>query len=307
MNHNTNRQLNNIIYEDSDGNLTEEVWKDVVGFESKYQVSDLGRIKSKIFKTIKRDLILKLSIKKTGYLEIRFIKNKQRVTTQVQRVVAKSFLGEIPKGYVVDHINNISSDNRLINLQIITKRKNSTKDRINKTGFTRVNYKKDMGKFISSITIEKENIHLGSFLTKEEAYEAYQTALYNWENFNIKPERAYKSSKYKGVSLNKTNGKYKVNLTINKINYYLGEYESEIEAFNVYTINKNNYYKFNIVPKYENPNPYRSSQYKYIVFYKPYNKWLSKFKDVDGKIKHIGYFETEDEAYLKQQEKLTNI
>ena len=45
----------------------------------------------------------------------------------VQRVVYAWFNGEVPEGYVVDHINNIRTDNRLSNLQLL-----SPKDNINK-------------------------------------------------------------------------------------------------------------------------------------------------------------------------------
>lgn len=45
----------------------------------------------------------------------------------VHNLVAKVFLGEIPEGYVVDHINNNPSDNYVTNLQIVTVAENSQK------------------------------------------------------------------------------------------------------------------------------------------------------------------------------------
>src|SRR5699024_2829267 len=41
------------------------------------------------------------------------------------RLVAEAFIGEIPKGYVVNHINGIKHDNRIDNLEIITEKENS--------------------------------------------------------------------------------------------------------------------------------------------------------------------------------------
>lgn len=45
----------------------------------------------------------------------------------VHNLVAKVFLGEIPEGYVVDHINNNPSDNYVTNPQIVTVAENSQK------------------------------------------------------------------------------------------------------------------------------------------------------------------------------------
>lgn len=45
----------------------------------------------------------------------------------VHNLVAKVFLGEIPEGYVVDHINNNPSDHYVTNLQIVTVAENSQK------------------------------------------------------------------------------------------------------------------------------------------------------------------------------------
>lgn len=45
----------------------------------------------------------------------------------VHRIVAETFIGEIPYGYEVDHINDDPSDNRLVNLQIITRAENNNK------------------------------------------------------------------------------------------------------------------------------------------------------------------------------------
>ena len=43
------------------------------------------------------------------------------------RFVYEVFKGEIPKCFEVDHINNIKNDNRIKNLQLLTKKKNNEK------------------------------------------------------------------------------------------------------------------------------------------------------------------------------------
>ena len=71
-----------------------------------------------------------LSKKKTGYLyaNIYWGKTKaHRSSLRVHRVVYQTFVGPIPDGWVIDHINGNKSDNRLENLQCITQSDNLLK------------------------------------------------------------------------------------------------------------------------------------------------------------------------------------
>ena len=45
----------------------------------------------------------------------------------VHRIVYETFVGEIPQGYHIDHINNIRTDNRVENLQALTPLDNERK------------------------------------------------------------------------------------------------------------------------------------------------------------------------------------
>lgn len=49
---------------------------------------------------------------------------------RIHRLVVETFIGEIPEGLQVDHINNIPHDNRLENLQILSPSANTYKDMI---------------------------------------------------------------------------------------------------------------------------------------------------------------------------------
>lgn len=61
---------------------------------------------------------------------------------EVHRLVAQTFLGPIPKGYQVDHINRCPGDNRVENLRIVTQSENqrntSKHDRVTERGGTHV-------------------------------------------------------------------------------------------------------------------------------------------------------------------------
>ena len=47
----------------------------------------------------------------------------------VHRIVFETFISEIPEGYEIDHINSIRDDNRLCNLQMLTRSENLKKRR----------------------------------------------------------------------------------------------------------------------------------------------------------------------------------
>lgn len=64
---------------------------------------------------------------KKGYQFTNFYYDGKLHTHVVQRVIWTAWRGEIPDGHEIDHINNIRSDNRLDNLQLLTKSQNNQK------------------------------------------------------------------------------------------------------------------------------------------------------------------------------------
>ena len=124
-------------------NFEKEVWCDIPNYEG-YQVSNLGRIKSleRIDALGHRvnERILKPQMNSHGYYQVQLFKNSIRKFYCVHRLVWLAFYGSIPEGYEVNHINEVKSDNRLSNLNLMTHKENmnygsrterSTKKRIN--------------------------------------------------------------------------------------------------------------------------------------------------------------------------------
>jgi hypothetical protein len=118
----------------------EEIWKDVVGYEGRYLISNTGRLKSIIKNGVEK--LLKGSLSKQGYWQYSLNwkeKNKYNVYT-AQQLVAISFLNHFPdstKGYVIDHINDNRLDNRLENLRLVTAQENAfNRSRLNAKGYT---------------------------------------------------------------------------------------------------------------------------------------------------------------------------
>lgn len=166
--------------------MENEIWKDVIGYEGLYQISNYGNVKS--FLRNKQGVILKCGINSKGYNGVILNKKGIRKHKQIHVMVAESFLNHIPCGHklVVDHINNNKLDNKVENLQIITQRENSFKtNKIYSSKFKGVHLKTDKYKdriyhsWVAQIQINGINNYLGSFKTEEEAHNAYQNALKN--------------------------------------------------------------------------------------------------------------------------------
>lgn len=101
-----------------------EEWRDMPGFEGKYSVSSIGRVRSNIAYN-GRGKILQPHLR-NNYLEINlFDANNSRNSHRVHRLVAETFIGRIPDKMQVNHINGNKQDNRASNLEIVTASENS--------------------------------------------------------------------------------------------------------------------------------------------------------------------------------------
>jgi hypothetical protein len=93
--------------------MMEEIWKDIKGFEGRYQVSNLGRVRSLNYRHKNITQNLKPIDDHKGYLEVR-LDNKH---VKIHRLVAMAFVEGYKPGLVVNHLNEIRTDNRPENLQ----------------------------------------------------------------------------------------------------------------------------------------------------------------------------------------------
>ena len=118
--------------------LEQERWKDVPTMEGYYQVSNLGRVRSKDRivrhncggdKKVKGQMLSR-SKNGNGYYYVHLYKEGNRKMFLVHRMVLLAFVGECPPNMEVRHLNSVPTDNRLQNLAYGTHSEN-TIDTIN--------------------------------------------------------------------------------------------------------------------------------------------------------------------------------
>ena len=100
----------------------EEIWKDIPGYETYYQISNFGNVRSldRYYNGRKlKGKLLKLSPNKFGYLRFTAKKDNITKTLHVHRIVLLTFK-PINEEKQVNHINGIKSNNRLENLEWCT-------------------------------------------------------------------------------------------------------------------------------------------------------------------------------------------
>lgn len=102
-----------------------EEWKDIKGFEGKYKVSNLGRIKSF---TKREPFILKQYVTRFGYFKVILGRGSHKVikpkTLMVHRIVATAFIPNPHNFPQVNHKDENKKNNRVDNLEWCTAKYN---------------------------------------------------------------------------------------------------------------------------------------------------------------------------------------
>lgn len=106
-------------------NLNNEVWKVIPGFNNKYEVSNMGRVKSLMYKTPR---ILKsgtsIAGNPNGYQKVMLRKNNKTHRLYVHILVAEAFLPNPENKPEVNHIDEVKTHNWATNLEWVTRKEN---------------------------------------------------------------------------------------------------------------------------------------------------------------------------------------
>lgn len=90
-----------------------------------YFISDYGIIYKKNMKPKKTHEI------KGGYLRVSIKVGKKQKLVLIHRLVVENFIGPIPKGMEIDHVNGNKKDNSVSNLEIVSPEENMKRAKLN--------------------------------------------------------------------------------------------------------------------------------------------------------------------------------
>ena len=108
----------------TDIELEREQWRDIDGYDGLYQVSDLGRVRSRKSGEWK---VKKLNRTTKGYLQIDLHRDGKGKNYMVHRLVAQAFIENDDETKIyINHRDECKQNNRLWNLEYCTAQYNNT-------------------------------------------------------------------------------------------------------------------------------------------------------------------------------------
>ena len=100
-----------------------EIWRKIEGFE-KYEVSNLGRVRSLDYKHTGETKVLRPILNRYGYLRINLYKNSKLCSRSIHRLVAQAFILNPENKQQVNHIDANKQNNIVSNLEWCTNLEN---------------------------------------------------------------------------------------------------------------------------------------------------------------------------------------
>lgn len=96
---------------------TSIVWKEIIGYENKYLISNYGDVKSVNYNNTKIEHNLTKSLSKKGYETVALYNNGKRKYFKVHRLVAEAFIPNPTNKLQVNHIDENKQNNSVNNLE----------------------------------------------------------------------------------------------------------------------------------------------------------------------------------------------
>lgn len=108
-----------------DESIVAEEWRPVVGYEGWYSISNHGGVRSELARMqYEAGRIMIGRENPDGYREVVLYKHGTRVRKSIHRLVCESFIGARDVSVEVNHKNGVKDDNRLENLEYVSRSEN---------------------------------------------------------------------------------------------------------------------------------------------------------------------------------------
>ena len=101
-----------------------EIWRDIEGYKGKYQVSNMGRVKSLNYRNTGKEKIMKPHDNGKGYLRVELCKEGKGKQCRINRLVAQAFLENPDNLPEVNHKDEDKANNCVENLEWCTSQYN---------------------------------------------------------------------------------------------------------------------------------------------------------------------------------------
>lgn len=178
--------------------MEQEIWKDIIGFEKLYQVSNLGRIKSlereeicnrikTIYRRYRKEIILKPFCSTNSPYPFVLLRNNNKTNNiRIHRLVAKAFIPRVENKFYINHKDGDKTNNRVENLEWCTQKENVQHSW--KTGLSKFKHNKQY--YIDKKNVETQRINKLIILQ----YDLVGNFIREWKN-QIECAKYYKTSK----------------------------------------------------------------------------------------------------------------
>lgn len=98
----------------------DEIWKDIPGYEGKYEVSNLGNVRSLNYNHTGEIKLLKQGTNKKGYKLVNLCKNGKQKCYLIHRLVAMTFIPNPNNLPIINHKDENKVNNNVKNLEWCT-------------------------------------------------------------------------------------------------------------------------------------------------------------------------------------------